>query len=539
MENELSNRNKWGFSTGCTFRDLTYVLVSLFFLTFIQYTAGLSALQFSVLSGIIIACRIWDAFNDPMMSTIISNTHSKQGRYKPYILWGSVASAAFLVMMFLSPGLKGWAYVAYLGVAYLFFGMAFTVNDVSYWSLLPHLARSKNVRDKLTGLVAIFASLGSFITGGLIPFLQTGNMVQVYRIYSIICAVLLISSQVMVYFVVQDKDNSELVEKPITIKEMFKIIFRNKQLVTMVFVVLIYTIASGLVTTLGTNFFYVKLGYNGTFITIVTVVFAIGSLASQALYAKIAEKFTRAQIVKVCTWILVISYLVLFGFCLIDPKWVGGTWPYVGIFSFLALICFAGQGVIYLAILVMLSNTIEFDEWKNGKRNESIIFTVRSFMVKLAAAFESAILYLCLMITGVYVLTQTISGWETLAGQVAEGTTTLEEFNTAISGHVTNPESYATTSEALTAAATNLLQGANFWQVFGLACGLALFPAILYLVQYIIIKKNYIIDEPFYEKLLADIDAGNIPNPNFKENLSMEEKLAYHEESYNKDSKTE
>ena len=186
MEKELTGRNKWGFASNCIPRDLTYVLVSLFFLTFIQYTCGFTNQQFIVLSSIIVLCRVWDAVNDPMMSTIITNTKSRFGRYRPWILIGAISNSVFLVLMFLSPGLTGWGYVAYLGIAYLLYGMTFTMNDVSYWSLLPHLARSKDSRDKLTGLVAIFASVGSFISGGLIPILTTGNMIIAYRIYSII-----------------------------------------------------------------------------------------------------------------------------------------------------------------------------------------------------------------------------------------------------------------------------------------------------------------------------------------------------------------
>ena len=197
MEKEISKRSKWGFVANCTPRDLTYILVSLFFLTFVQYTCGFTVEQFTVLSTIIILCRVWDAVNDPMMSTIITNTRSKHGRYKPWILIGALSNALFLVLLFVTPGLQGWAYVAYLGVVYLLYGMTFTMNDVSYWSLLPHLARSKDSRDRLTGNVAIFASIGAFISGGLIPILTTSNMIVAYRYYAIIAAVIFVISQIL------------------------------------------------------------------------------------------------------------------------------------------------------------------------------------------------------------------------------------------------------------------------------------------------------------------------------------------------------
>ena len=118
MNNELSSKNKWAFSSGCTGRDLAYTLVSLFFMTFVQFTAGLDETQFIVFSIIIIGCRFWDAVNDPMMSTLITNTKSRFGKYKPWILIGAIANSIFLVGLFFSPGLEGWGYVIYLGIMY-------------------------------------------------------------------------------------------------------------------------------------------------------------------------------------------------------------------------------------------------------------------------------------------------------------------------------------------------------------------------------------------------------------------------------------
>ena len=91
-----NNRNKWCYTTGCIGRDLTYTLVSLFFLTYIQYTNLLNTNQFVVLSVIIVLCRVWDAVNDPMMGTIISNTKSRLGKYRPWVLIGCVINCNFV-----------------------------------------------------------------------------------------------------------------------------------------------------------------------------------------------------------------------------------------------------------------------------------------------------------------------------------------------------------------------------------------------------------------------------------------------------------
>ena len=158
----VNKRNKWSLSIGCVGRDLCYTLVSLFLLTYLQYTGLFNTTQFLVISVIIVVCRVWDAINDPMMGTIISNTKTRFGKYRPWLLIGAILNSIFLVLMFTVRLENSWANVAFIGIAYLLWGMTFTMNDIAYWDLLPALTSQKKERDNLTTMVAVFASIGAF-----------------------------------------------------------------------------------------------------------------------------------------------------------------------------------------------------------------------------------------------------------------------------------------------------------------------------------------------------------------------------------------
>ena len=97
---KVNNRNKWSLSVGCIGRDLCYTLVSLFLLTYLQFTGLFNTSQFLVLSVIIVICRVWDAINDPMMGTIITNTKSRFGKYRPWVIIGALLNSIFLVFLF-------------------------------------------------------------------------------------------------------------------------------------------------------------------------------------------------------------------------------------------------------------------------------------------------------------------------------------------------------------------------------------------------------------------------------------------------------
>ena len=87
---KLDNRTKWTYSIGATGRDAAYALVSMFLMSYIQYTMKLSVSQFAAIGAIVVICMIWDAINDPLMGIIIENCHFKLGKYRPWILAGSI-----------------------------------------------------------------------------------------------------------------------------------------------------------------------------------------------------------------------------------------------------------------------------------------------------------------------------------------------------------------------------------------------------------------------------------------------------------------
>ena len=486
-------RSKWCYASGCTGRDLCYTLVSLFLLTYIQYTNLVNTAQFLVLSGVIVVCRVWDAVNDPMMGTIISNTRTRFGKYRPWILIGCLTNVFCLIAMFTfrvdvgdNIDKLGWYNVLILSLAYFFWEMSFTMNDVSYWSLLPVLSEEKKERDRLTTMVAIFASVGQFAAGGLVPILTPGNMVAGYRWIAIIFSIIFLICQVMVFFFTHDnaedkfmldKANEKEEEEHVGLKDMFKILIRNKQLLVMALVVLLYTTASGFITAFGQNFLYFRYGYEGNRMFLLTVIFAVGTIISQIFFPVLANKFKRIQIVKYSIIVSVIGYLLFMLFALLPfAANVGFT-----LLAFSAVLVFAGQGFFYMTMLIMLTNTIEYDEWINHDRNDAVTFSVRPFMVKLSSAIQQLIVSVVLVVCGLYSISNKIGEVETSIskGEItsADGVTKINVFLSEVG------------------------QG----QMNGLTLCMTIIPAIMLIACYYIVKKKYIIDEELYERILVEI----------------------------------
>jgi len=458
--------------------------------------------MFSVISVFLVLCSVWDAVNDPMMGTIITNTKTKQGKYRPWIIIGALTNVVTIVALFVFPAafnITGWSFVIFFGITYLLWETTFTMNDISYWSLLPALAHTKKDRDTLTTLVATFASVGAFSAAILVTFLTPGNAIEMYKWLAIGISAAFVLSQVMVYFLVKDNSDEEEIEESVSIKEMFKIIFKNKQLLVMAIVVLLYSLGSSILNAFGTNYFYIEFGYNGNLITLFLVMYAVGTLVSQSIYPILAKKFKRRQLVAFSTILLIIGYVLFFVIGVL-PFGTEGDMPIKFIIiAIVSLFIFAGQGVFYLAMLVMLANTIEYGEWESGRRQEAISFAVRPFMVKLAAAIQHLMLTVTLALTGLWLITNGISEIEVAFNYYQNNGVALSpEFVDVISSAVVQQRA----TEILNSGVTPQMKIIYLFIM-------TIVPVAMYVACYFVLKKKYIITEEKYEQITAEINARN------------------------------
>ena len=216
----VPKRTKAFYSGIAPFRDACYTLVSMFLITFIQYsgilTKGIPAADqaamfiamYGVISALVIGYRIFDALNDPFMGVLIEKCHFKSGKYKPWILLGGVTNTIVVLALFCAPSifpwLHGWAYVAWFAVFYLLWGITFTMNDIAYWGMLPSLTSEERQRTQITTIMTICCSLGQFVVAGVAPMISGSLGYGVYPVIAIICGVLFMASQIIGFFGIKE-----------------------------------------------------------------------------------------------------------------------------------------------------------------------------------------------------------------------------------------------------------------------------------------------------------------------------------------------
>ena len=472
----LSRRNLWAYPVGTVGRDMAGCMFTNYLLTYVLFTKTLTSVQFACISVIMVAARVFDAFNDPIMGNVVEATRTRWGKFKPWIAIGGVLSVIVFITSF-STTLQGWAYVAAFGLLYFAYSVVFTMNDIAYWGMLPSLSSDPKERDTLVTLMSVFICVGQFAVAGIVPTVVAGNAIQAYRVTALIVALAFIAFQTLVVLGVREAPRRDDAEK-VTLRKMFTIFMRNDQLVPIGIASLLFNIGNGLLIIFGVNFFYFEFGYadSGDLIFLFTVMYGLGTLFSQALYAFISSRMHRMTILKICMAAIAVGYGMLMGFGYVLPK-------NVVLLNAIGFIIFFFQGLYNLAVIVMLNNTIEYDELRFGERHDSVISAIRSFSVKLAGAVNQGISALVLIISGIYTVSQNISGLEIEVGK--GGMTSAQALEKA---------------NAFTAQVQPR-------QTLLLRIGMVVIPVLALTCAYVLIRKKYKITEEAYQKMVAEIAA--------------------------------
>ncbi|MDD5293876.1 MAG: glycoside-pentoside-hexuronide (GPH):cation symporter, partial [Candidatus Izemoplasmatales bacterium] len=534
FEQKLLRRNKWMYSVGGIGRDMIYQLVATFLMTYVQYSGlNLGIEHFSAIGTLLVIGRVWDAINDPIMGSIVENTHTRWGKYRPWILLGGILTSITVFFMFTTRRFGGWDFVIFFGVIYLLWEIAFTLNDIPYWSLIPNLSRNKKDRDEVTSMVVVFAGVGAFLANAIISFTTVGNAVQGYARIAVGFVIFFMACTLLTSLGVREPKevNPEKQEK-ITIKKMFSVIRKNDQLLWASLSLMLYSVGSGLLVALGYNFFYIELGYNGTLVLISIATFGVCNILIQSFYASFAKRFSRKKLLGYSFVTLTVGYvlMLIMGYVPFIPVHI------VTVCLFGALI-FSGQAIFYMVIIVNMTNTIEYNEYKTGNRNEAVIFSLRPFVAKFSSALQQGIFTLVLIISGVYALSQNVSAlerqkniFETYAVSSAEHydqteymadvltrTNILDDYGydanmeeavydaLQIVDFVYNEERGIFLMEINAAADSAFKAKATGTMKFLLRLSITILPIAMIYGAFYVLNKKYFITEAFYEKMNLEI----------------------------------
>ncbi len=352
---------------------------------------------------LMLATRVFDAFNDPIMGSIVDKTRTKWGKCRPYLKWMAIPIGITTLVCF-CPFFQARSTTTFvvISVVYVIWSMVYTVADVPYWGLSTCLTNDTEVRGKILTVSRLACTLGAGIVTVFVPVIVDA-VTKKYKIqnaagqwvldpqyieqnastlkwtYFICAAVLVVVAMPLFFYGFKNtKERFQSTEEVPSFGHNIKLLFKNKELLLLVLSGIlggartVYTYTGGL--------YFAKYALkNESLYSIITLLVVPGGLVASVLVPYLSKKFTKKK-----TYIFV---HILGGITMLVMYLVGYDKPWKLIVCAIGLIILGiPQGVNNIITYAMIGDTVDYLEWKTGERAEGICFAMQTLMNKIGMA---------------------------------------------------------------------------------------------------------------------------------------------------------
>ncbi|MEE8824779.1 lactose permease [Lentilactobacillus sunkii] len=348
----------------------------------------------AMITGLIFIIRLVEIFIDPIIGNIIDNTNTRWGKFKPWLIGAGTISSLLLALLFsgifgLSKVSATWFTIMFIPI-FITFDIFYSFRDVSYWGMVPALTEDSHERSLFTA-AANFSGFGqNIVTIIIVPvvtyvtFLFTGQHNEGqpgWTAFGILIAVVGIICSFVVGLGTHEKQNAlrEVTKKKTSLKDMFWALGHNDQMLWTAFPYLIY--GFGNAATAGLMFYLFKyiMDKPGLF-WITGLIPTIAGFFTSPLYPIINKWVTRKTIYAVSMCSMILAYILL----------IVSTDNLTMVVTAMILY-YVPQGFIFMAVILTLTDTIEYGQLKNGTRNEAVTLAIRPMLDKMSGAISNAI----------------------------------------------------------------------------------------------------------------------------------------------------
>lgn len=382
--------------------QLSWTMVSTYLAVFYTDIFGLTTGAVAIL---FLVAKIWDGINDPMMGTIMERTHTKWGRFRPYIVIGAPLLVLFTILTFTVPNFGGTAKLVYAYITYIGLGMIYTMTNVPYQGLPAVMTRDPKKINRLNAAQTMGMMLGMIIlnlfTLPLVNYIETIKPKAGYQITAGLFAIIALPM-----FWICAKTCKETVvinkEDQPPIRESVYQIVKNKNLL----MIILYTIFSmtGAMGRIGVAvYFYLHVANTGSLTALFMMTPMIMGAILMPITPKIMEKFGKRNVVFFALFIQIVGLLMMiFG-------------PYTNIPYLIVCHIIYGLGAVEKACgPCMIVDALDAMDLKTGVRPDGTAFSLMGLGVKIGTAIGSA---LGVAIMGWY----GYSGAEQITAQIKQG----------------------------------------------------------------------------------------------------------------------
>ena len=391
-KDEMQPKEALGYSFAGFGQNIICQLVTTFFMVYLTDVAMISPLW---LAWMFLAARLFDAFNDPIMGSIVDKTKTKWGKMRPYLLYAPIPIGIFTVLLFTTFSTNPKIQFVISTIIYLCWGISYTIVDVPYWGLSSAMTKDGDQRNTLLTVARLICTIGSGLVSIVIPAVTDAIDPSAYKIaYLIIaiCAVLVALPTFFVGFKTTTERYYDEDAKKTSLGKSLNLLFKNKPLLLLILV----GVLGGLRTIYMTTTIYYA-NYNLMNLTLAGVIFLLvvpGGLAATLLTPVLSKKFGKKN---VFIWSHIIGGVLLVVLYFIGMKSNGMSQVSQIFFYIIIIIAGVPSGFSNILTYAMIADSIDYLEDKTGERAEGICFAMQTLISKIGMALTA---FVTLMVLG-------------------------------------------------------------------------------------------------------------------------------------------
>lgn len=388
------------YACGTFGHDVFYAMLATYFMIFVTsnlFNSGNAShdqYMIGIVTTIILVLRIAELFVDPFIGNIIDKTKTRWGRFKPWVIVGAFVAAITLALLFTDFGgltvSNPTLYLILFAIVYFIMDIFYSAKDVAIWSMIPALSFDSHERE----ITATVARIGSVFGANLVTVIvmpvvlyfsvnQNGGAGDPTGWFAFACIGGGIATLGAIILGIGTKEQASALRENKTdtsAKDVFKVLTQNDQLLWTAIAYLVYGIGINIVNNFNLYYFIYVIG-DATKFSGLGIINTIIGLLAVAAFPVLTTKFSRRKLFFASIAIMVVA-LVIYA--------LSGTNVYMALFG--AGLFALPQPLIFLVVLMTITDSVEYGQLKLGHRDEAVCLCVRPLVDKFAGAVSSGII---------------------------------------------------------------------------------------------------------------------------------------------------
>lgn len=397
MEENLQNKKY------LTVRELIFYSLGLFGLQAIifyinsyqvEFYSGSGMIEASkmvIVTFIILAAKLVSAVFDPLIGNLIdSKKGGKHGKLKPFIVISTIPLSILTVLIFCKVNLTGFALYAYIFVTTTLWSVAMTLGDVPSQGMSAVITLNPTERNNLIGFSGTLKSIGQAAPYVVVPAVclcvpgGAGIEGTISTTEYLWCAIVIsvLGSLMFLGIFFFNKERVPYEAERVSLKDMFGIIKNNKYLLLVVASYFLGFARQGAMAIQAQTANAILGGANK--IIILGISTAVGTVISMAVTPILIKKFDEKK---------VFIAMSIYGGVSSVLAYLVAVWTNFNLIALIATLFLMGLqfGAVNIMPMIMVADSVDYYEWKTGKRTEGVAYAVLSLCIKVTLALGAAV----------------------------------------------------------------------------------------------------------------------------------------------------